>query len=453
MKIISLNNLTVDEDRQRKTFSHLELAELEDSIFSHGLINPLMVRPDPEIKNSYILVAGERRLRAIKSRGGGFRFGDIDVPAGSVPVIVKNFVDLTDAGLIELHENIMRMDLTWQEKVAAIKKLDETAKERGLPNVEGEVALALSPQGSTEPTSGGYRQANKARAVAGFLDDPEVTKASTLSEAARIASRKIEQQMIEKLSKMDIKETPDIEPEKVDGPTERRVVSPPARPLVGTLYHGDCREWITKIPTASIDTVLADPPYGMNADKFKDGGHTTTLEHTYEDSPEYAIMVTAALVQELDRICKDHSHVYMFCRPEGFEHIKELFSDQWKVRSRPLIWSKGNRGKLGEGLLSGYSFCYECILVATRGGKPFAGVVPDVIPVPVVNPDIKVHGAQKPVELYKILLGQSNIPHDTVLDPFCGSGTIFPAARDLSMKPIGIELDEAMVAQAKERQR
>jgi tRNA G10 N-methylase Trm11 len=45
------------------------------------------------------------------------------------------------------------------------------------------------------------------------------------------------------------------------------------------------------------------------------------------------------------------------------------------------------------------------------------------------------------------------MPRDVVLDPFCGSGTVFKAARDLGLEPIGIELDEKMAMYAKEAQK
>jgi site-specific DNA-methyltransferase (adenine-specific) len=51
------------------------------------------------------------------------------------------------------------------------------------------------------------------------------------------------------------------------------------------------------------------------------------------------------------------------------------------------------------------------------------------------------HGAQKPVELFRNLLARSCRPGDTVLDPFAGSGTIFPAAHDLKVLATGIEME------------
>jgi DNA modification methylase len=49
--------------------------------------------------------------------------------------------------------------------------------------------------------------------------------------------------------------------------------------------------------------------------------------------------------------------------------------------------------------------------------------------------------AQKPVDLYRDFLMRSCRAGDSVLDPFCGSGTIFAAAHGLKVKATGIEVD------------
>ena len=59
----------------RRAFSPTELDELAQSIDQNGLLQPLLVRPAPGQANKYELVAGERRLRAVR------KLGWKDVPA------------------------------------------------------------------------------------------------------------------------------------------------------------------------------------------------------------------------------------------------------------------------------------------------------------------------------------------------------------------------------------
>lgn len=49
--------------------------------------------------------------------------------------------------------------------------------------------------------------------------------------------------------------------------------------------------------------------------------------------------------------------------------------------------------------------------------------------------------AQKPVGLFADFLARSCRAGDSVLDPFCGSGTVFPAAHGMKVKATGIEMD------------
>jgi site-specific DNA-methyltransferase (adenine-specific) len=53
------------------------------------------------------------------------------------------------------------------------------------------------------------------------------------------------------------------------------------------------------------------------------------------------------------------------------------------------------------------------------------------------------HAAQKPVALLEDLLRRSALPGNVVCDPFCGSGSIFPAAHALKCRAVGVELDPA----------
>jgi DNA modification methylase len=51
------------------------------------------------------------------------------------------------------------------------------------------------------------------------------------------------------------------------------------------------------------------------------------------------------------------------------------------------------------------------------------------------------HPSQKPIQLIRLLISESGCTN-TVLDPFCGSGTTLVAAKQLGRKAIGIEISE-----------
>ena len=95
----------------RTHFDEGSLEGLADSIRSHGIVQPLLVRRQGE---RYELIAGERRWRAAKLAG-----------LTKVPVIVR---DVPDKDLLEiaLIENIQRENLNPIEEAQAYKRLIET---------------------------------------------------------------------------------------------------------------------------------------------------------------------------------------------------------------------------------------------------------------------------------------------------------------------------------------
>lgn len=92
----------------RRVFDEKELEELSLSIRSYGILNPLTVRCRG---GSYELVAGERRLRAAKLAG-----------LQEVPCILLD-VNLEDASLIALIENLQRRDLDFIEEAIGLNRL------------------------------------------------------------------------------------------------------------------------------------------------------------------------------------------------------------------------------------------------------------------------------------------------------------------------------------------
>ena len=95
----------------RKVFRPDALAELSESIRSHGILQPLSVR---RVGAGYELIAGERRLRAAQAAG---------LP--EIPCIVMTMDD-AESGLAALIENLQRQDLDFIEEAMGISRLIRT---------------------------------------------------------------------------------------------------------------------------------------------------------------------------------------------------------------------------------------------------------------------------------------------------------------------------------------
>ena len=107
--LISINKIKSDEEQPRKLFDSEKIAELAESIKTHGIIQPLILRKYME--DQYIIVAGERRWRAAKMAG-----------VKEIPAVV---MELSDRDILEISliENIQRQDLNPIEEALAYRKL------------------------------------------------------------------------------------------------------------------------------------------------------------------------------------------------------------------------------------------------------------------------------------------------------------------------------------------
>jgi len=98
----------------RRRFDTVALKELAASIAEKGIVQPVLVRPDPKNEARYQLVAGERRWRAAQL-----------AKLHQIPVIIRTLED-TDCYEIALIENIQRSDLSVIEEAKGYQKLLET---------------------------------------------------------------------------------------------------------------------------------------------------------------------------------------------------------------------------------------------------------------------------------------------------------------------------------------
>ncbi|WP_090794516.1 nucleoid occlusion protein [Paenibacillus sp. GP183] len=110
VKNIPVQNIMPSPYQPRTVFDDERIDELSQTIRTHGIIQPIVVRVR---NNSFELIAGERRLRAVKKLG-------ID----TIPAIIRDFND-SQAASIALIENLQREGLTAIEEAAAYQQLIE----------------------------------------------------------------------------------------------------------------------------------------------------------------------------------------------------------------------------------------------------------------------------------------------------------------------------------------
>jgi len=109
---IPLDRISANPYQPRKAFSERSIDELARSVREHGIVQPLVVTRTAD--NRYRLVAGERRFRAAQKAG-----------LQSVPAVIKELLQESDALQIALIENIQREDLNPIEEANAYYQLHD----------------------------------------------------------------------------------------------------------------------------------------------------------------------------------------------------------------------------------------------------------------------------------------------------------------------------------------
>jgi site-specific DNA-methyltransferase (adenine-specific) len=425
MKTMLISEVKVSR-RIRKHFDETKIANLADSIARLGLLHAPIMK-DGE------LVCGERRLRAIKmlpTFGQKLYYQGQEIAAGHIPY--TEMANSTELQVMEaeLEENLMRDDLSVQEEAAARADLHRIRVAANPEHTRLDTARELSKPGKVLASM----DIRDAILIDENMHIPEVAKAKTRKEAMKVIARK----------RRDEHNTTLAEAFQIEksGKSQHQ------------LHNRECVEWLQEVAAEIthdssaepfVDVICTDPPYGIDAQKFN---AQEGIAHEYNDTRENFERIINAIAVEGYSICKAGAHAYVFHDFANWAFIRDAMAGAgWSVWPRPLIWSKGN------GLLArpdiGPRYTYECILYAYKGNRNVTNVAPDVINIRTLTRQRR--GAEKPAALYHDLLSRSVQPGDTVLDPCAGLGPIFPAANQLNVKAVGIELDPAAVGYALKR--
>jgi ParB family transcriptional regulator, chromosome partitioning protein len=193
---IPVADIAPNRFQPRRTFTEPELAELEASIRSSGLLQPIVVRTRGDGK--WELVAGERRLRAVG------RLGWTDIPA-----VVRDFDDRAMLTLA-LVENLQRADLNPLEEAEGYQRLvDEFAlTQQQVADIVGKdrttVANTLRilhlPASVRRMLADGQLSAGHARALLSFGNEHAITELAREVAKEGLSVREVERRAREQKS-------------------------------------------------------------------------------------------------------------------------------------------------------------------------------------------------------------------------------------------------------------
>ena len=269
-----------------------------------------------------------------------------------------------------------------------------------------------------------------------------------------------------------------------------------------SVYVGDCLDVLDSVGRESIDLVYVDPPFftqSVQRLQTRDGRREFQFLDIWKGNGQYADFLSERLKKVHDKL-KPTGSIFFHC-DKAASHIarfilEDVFGEEnfqseiiwsfrrWSNSKRGLLnshqtiffFSKGDRFKFFPKYLD-YSpstnvdqimqkrirdgrgkVVYakgkdgETIGNGAKKGVPLG----DVWDIPFLNPKARErvgYPTQKPIVLLKRIIELATAPQDTILDPFCGSGTTLVAARILGRSAIGIDISSEAAQLTRDRLR
>lgn len=267
-----------------------------------------------------------------------------------------------------------------------------------------------------------------------------------------------------------------------------------------TVLLGDCLEQLQNIPEESVDLIYLDPPFFTQRKqklKTRDNSKEYSFDDSWESIEDYKQFIKDRL-EACKKVLKKTGSIFLHCDKSASHYLRVALDEVFGMNNfqSEIIWTYKRWSNSKKGLLNNHqniyfyskskSFKFNTIYTdyaATTNidqilqervrdensksrykvdengqvvlGKEKKGVpLSDVWNIPFLNPKAKErtgYPTQKPILLLEQIIKIVTDEGDTVLDPFCGSGTTLVAADLLGRNYIGIDVSEDAIELTQER--
>ena len=229
----------------------------------------------------------------------------------------------------------------------------------------------------------------------------------------------------------------------------------------------DCFKALQELPENSIDSIISDPPYGVNFGKIQG------------DKTDDVLIWIPIFFKEAFRLLKDNSFMFLFV---GVKHIEDWILEGQKAGFifKNIIATRcfNNGSAIPK---NNFGFQFQPILLFSKGRgknfnqvdfiptsaewlkdkrnknpKPFTYQYPNFIKTEWAFATAKrasknFHPTEKNIKLIKFFIQLVTNPNEIILDPFAGSGSTGIAALECKRDFIGYEIDKKFYDIAKKR--
>lgn len=457
------------QDRQRTDLG--DIADLAESLKRFGLIQPIV------LDQSKRLIAGGRRLAAATSLGWT-----------SIDIVYRETLSQDELHELELEENIRRKQMHWTEECLAIAHIHRLKKIKGLTEgwTWGQAQTAELMGFSIGAVNYILKVASELKKELSLpVDKRRCHKCDSAADAYRQVILSDEQSRItaylalkqkqatntglqETQAKELIREFEELKkPDALAAVRARYEANPhntipfdiywkakeqKASNAAATIYisnrffQGDCIAFMECEDNASrFDHILTDIPYGIDMDMLAQENvgmtqiESVRQEHDIEDNEKlFELFFPAAF-----RCTKPTAFVVTFCDITQWQKMYDLATDSgFAVQRWPLIWQKTNSCMNGA---AQYNFTknYEIAMVCRKPGAVLANTQGSSI---IVGTNEKArketgHPFAKSYEVTNSILNAISIEGQSILDPFCGRGSMVIEALRTRRNAFGCELN------------
>jgi DNA modification methylase len=199
------------------------------------------------------------------------------------------------------------------------------------------------------------------------------------------------------------------------------------------IYNMDALEGLKQLEDKSIDVIITDPPYGINADVGVGGfGSSPKTAKKYKDNWDNQ----TPSKEVFDEILRVGKNVFIFGG--------NFFTDKLPVGTHWIVWDKQGDIKFDNPFSA-------CELIWTNQDKVIVKKITCIQQGFIKDKECnnqRVHPTQKPIKVIRNILKDFN---GVVLDCFMGSGTTALACKQLGLKYIGFEINKEYCKIAEER--
>jgi hypothetical protein len=450
-------NQIIVRDRQR--IAPTELDEGFVRSVNRRLIHPIVVRRENG-EDSPVLVAGGMRLAAL------IKGGTTELTEGTHFRYMDD-LDPIEAQIIELEENVKRLDLPWREHVKAVGRIHD------LYSAEG---VDWGPLKTAAELNISRDRLNVILMVRRNLDLPSLKDAGSILQAHSIlqtiserraasivneitsigsaifgngvtngesSDSSLDESTIVGPSNVSIEHTTGTQDTTPSRPTNVSPIptghNPP--PIICT----DFLKWIQTYSGPKFTLIHCDFPFGIGVFQgtgMKPNAAGVGEDNSYEDEPDSEVFWTLldCLCDNIDKIASYSSHLMLWFSMNHYERTRlRLEQANFLVLNHPLVWHKTDNAGMVPGRGNHPRRTYETAFLASRGQRPLSKKLANAYGAPMTAGAI--HPSQKSESMLRHFLSMLVDETTDVLDPTCGSGAALRAAEDLGARSIlGLEL-------------